>query len=115
MFEQVRDRVKGWKKSIQTWVIVDALDSSQDALYLHSENPNKDNFPYGFEGVAWGGSPPAWLREFISAEQHEFGICNYAGTLMYWVREKVPQQNLEPFLSMDIAADNDRESLHGPG
>jgi hypothetical protein len=86
-FNQLCNRIRNWKKPRQTWVLIDAIDSSQDAVYLHTENPNDENFPYEFEGVIWGSSPPEWLREFILYEKYEFGMSDYDGNRMFWVRE----------------------------
>lgn len=102
LFDKILSRVENWTKPRQTWIVVDALDSSQDAVYLHTGNPNKDNFPYEFEGVAWGGPPPVWLLEFVSDDQHEFGVCQFDGNLTYWVREKRAQQNAEPDLPITV-------------
>ena len=91
LYQQLCDLVEHWKKPTQAWVVIDAVDSSQDALYLHSENPNGDNFPYEFDRVDWGGLPPTWLKEFLSHEKHEFGTCFFNGNLTYWVREKLTE------------------------
>jgi hypothetical protein len=88
LFDQLCHRVKHWSKPRQTWIVVDDVDSSQDAVYLHTENPNQNSFPFGFEGVAWGGQPPVWLREFVFDAQHDFGVCLFDGDLTYWIREK---------------------------
>jgi hypothetical protein len=70
----------------QSWVVVHAEDSGQDAVYLHTPNPNRDNFPYPFSGVVWGTAPPEWLEEFVAGDQCEVGRSDFEGAILYWVR-----------------------------
>lgn len=58
---------------LPTRLLIDPYDSSQDAVYLHTRNPNEDNFPYQFEGVTWGANVPERLRDFITDPSWEFG------------------------------------------
>ena len=69
----------------QSWLLFDAVDSGQDAVYLHTPNPVRDNFPYPFEDVTWGVSPPSWLVGFLTSDL-EVGKSDHAGEALYWVR-----------------------------
>ena len=71
----------------QTWLVIDPSDPNQDAVYLHTPNPNRGNFPYPFEGVTWGAEPPEGLAEFVAGSGLELGRSEYVGTLLYWVRQ----------------------------
>jgi hypothetical protein len=71
----------------QSWLVVNPADERDDAVYLHTTNPNRDNFPYEFEGVRWGVEPPAWLGESIDPSVVELGCSEYEGVL-YWARRK---------------------------
>jgi hypothetical protein len=64
--------------------VFDTADAGQDAVYLHTPNPNHENFPYRFEGVVWGAVPPTWLAEFVT-EEMEVGRSEYDGVL-HWIR-----------------------------
>ena len=74
------------ERPCQVWVVIDVEDSGQDAVYLHTPNPNQDNFPYQFEGVVWGAVPPEWLAEFLVGSDSELGRSDYNGVVLYWVR-----------------------------
>ena len=41
----------------QLWLWVDGEDAGQDAVYIHSPNP-QSQFPVIFDGARWGGSAP---------------------------------------------------------
>jgi hypothetical protein len=88
LFDQIELRVRGWSKPAQVWVVVEESDSSQDAVYLHTPNPNRDNFPYTFEGVVWGTELPEWLREFVDPQRHEAGRGVFSGVVSFWVRPR---------------------------
>jgi hypothetical protein len=70
----------------QSWLVIDAGDSSQDAVYLHTPNPNRDNFPYPFAGVVWGVEPPDWLAELLTGTGAEVGRSDHEGAELFWVR-----------------------------
>ncbi|MGE0323710.1 MAG: hypothetical protein AB7K71_02415 [Polyangiaceae bacterium] len=40
----------------QSWILVDGSDAGQDATFLHTPNPNADNFPLASQGIEWCGS-----------------------------------------------------------
>jgi hypothetical protein len=69
----------------QSWLVIDPAEPDQNAIYLHTPNPNCENFPYPFEGVTWGADPPGWLSEFIDSGV-ELGRSEYGGAELYWVR-----------------------------
>lgn len=73
MFRRLLAETSGWKSPHQVWLQIDAADSSQDAVYLHTPNPNRDNFPNRFESVDWDAEIPERLREFIDDPSWQFG------------------------------------------
>ena len=70
----------------QSWLLIDPADSSQDAIYLHTPNPNRDNFPYPFDGVSWGVESPSWLADFVGPLDVDLGRSEHDGAVLYWVR-----------------------------
>jgi hypothetical protein len=75
-----RDRTAGWPRPHQCWLLIDARDSSQDAVFLHTPNPNADNFPCVFAGTAWDAPVPELLREFVADFAWQFGRAEERGT-----------------------------------
>lgn len=53
MFKRLRSETADWSTPHQIWLQIDAFDGSQDAVYLHTPNPNRANFPATFPGVVW--------------------------------------------------------------
>lgn len=88
MFEKALEQTKCWEKPSNVWVLVVPENAEEDALYIHTPNPNKKSeFPYSFKGVAWSAQPPEFLRPFLKAT-YEVGVSEYNGT-MYWIRQHV--------------------------
>jgi hypothetical protein len=80
MFRRVINETSKWDSLHQVWLLIDPYDSSQDAVYLHTPNPNAENFPYQFEGVAWDVDIPDRLHEFITEPSWQFGRAESRGT-----------------------------------
>ena len=73
MFRRLLTETVGWGEPHQVWLQIDAVDSSQDAVYLHSPNPNADNFPNTFAETEWDVDVPVRLREFLTDPSWQFG------------------------------------------
>ena len=86
MFRRLVAETESWVTPHQVWLTVDPHDSSQDAVYLHTPNPNEENFPYQFNGVAWDEAIPERLREFVADPSWEFGRGEYRGGTYFVVR-----------------------------
>jgi len=86
VWAEVESWANGLPQPWQTWVLIDPADSGQDSVYLHTRNPNKDNFPYSFENVCWGVKPPSWLGEFTQSPSLTVGLSEWDGESLYWVR-----------------------------
>ncbi|QDT59954.1 hypothetical protein SV7mr_24680 [Stieleria bergensis] len=87
-FHDVETHTSTWTKPNQQWIVIDENDSSQDAVYLHTPNPNRDNFPYTFDAVEWGVDVPDWLNDLIDTQTHEFGRCIFNDATTFWVRRR---------------------------
>ena len=70
---------------MQVFMTVDALDSSQDAVWVHTPHPDRDIFPYTFPGVRWNVAPPVILREFLRGRPWQLGRSEGSPGL-YWIR-----------------------------
>ena len=58
---------------MQVFMTIDALNSSQDAVWVHTPNPNRENFPYKFAGAVWDVDPPVILRELLRGRSWQLG------------------------------------------
>ena len=63
-FEFVKEKLRDRVDDFQTFCIIDCNDSSQDAVYIHTKNPNQDNFPVKFDRHDISIGIPFLLKEF---------------------------------------------------
>ena len=84
-----RRQLRAWPKPHQCWALVDPADSAQDAVYVHTPNPNKPNYPYQFRGVLWGATRlPHWIRFEFPTDRYKLGRSRFRGYTMYWILHK---------------------------
>jgi hypothetical protein len=76
IFNRIENKAKAYPSQYQLWVIIDRHDSAEDAVYVHTRNPNRDNFPYEYEGVSWSKEVPNLLKGIYDQESFEFGAEN---------------------------------------
>lgn len=50
LYEEYKIKLKEYPLDFQLWITIDDSDSGQDAVYIHSKNPNSDNFPINVPG-----------------------------------------------------------------
>ena len=72
-------QIKDWNEPHQCWLVIDAIDSSADAVYLHTPNPNGTPFPCRFEWVRWEVEIPALLTEFVAHSIGSSGALAVSG------------------------------------
>src|SRR3546814_19062269 len=72
-------RISDWSSDVcssdfpyQSWIYIQDDDSSQDAVYFHTKNPNADNFPVDFSFVDFDIECPRWLADFVPADRYKF-------------------------------------------
>jgi hypothetical protein len=83
MYRRLLAQTRAWQEPHQCWLFIDAGDGSNDAVYLHTRNPNQDNFPLDFKWVVWEADVPARLREFMTDPAWQFGLSDGQGTGFY--------------------------------
>ncbi|MCX2740688.1 hypothetical protein [Pontibacter anaerobius] len=47
--ELVKEKLSVYPKDYQFWIEIDENDSREDAIYIHTPNPNENNFPVNLE------------------------------------------------------------------
>ncbi len=66
VFNELKSKLKQYPKDYQLWMLIDEQDSGEDAVYIHSPNPNEENFPLVVENVVPQISNNQ-LKEFIES------------------------------------------------
>jgi hypothetical protein len=78
--------------AVQVFVsIAPDAKAEQDALYVHTPNPNGTSFPHRFEGVQWDVVPPPVVRACVEHEQWQVGALGGEWTGWWIVRLAPPR------------------------
>ena len=86
--------IKDRQVAVQAWLIV-AEDSADNALYLHSKNPNGSAFPYAFEGCHWGLTEIPYVDLQIDLERYEIGMYEEQDEPIYFIRSSAGKYILD--------------------
>jgi hypothetical protein len=64
-------------------------NTGDNAVYLHSANPNRTPFPVDFSGVHWDVSLPGELDGIVNSERHQVGEQTFEdGSFQYLIRTR---------------------------
>lgn len=44
-FMELKSKLRSYPHKFQIWITINEEDSSEDGIYIHTKNPNGDNFP----------------------------------------------------------------------
>jgi hypothetical protein len=73
-FERALSQAACADRPVQVFIsIAPENESEQDALYVHTPNPNGTPFPYTFDDVGWTAPAPALLRPFVADKEWDVG------------------------------------------
>lgn len=65
-YNEAKARLQGYPKDYQLWMEISEGDSSMDAVFIHTENPNKTPFPLKYETKKSYHTKSESLNKFIS-------------------------------------------------
>jgi hypothetical protein len=85
LLRRLIDQTRGREMPHQVWLQIYPIDSGEDAIWMHTPNPQPNPFPFDFAGVEWDAPIPDRLREFITDGKLQFGRSDDARTI-FWVR-----------------------------
>lgn len=60
ILNKINDQTRRNKRDFQTWIYLDGGDGTNDALYIHTRNP-EDDFPYCLDNIEWDTEIPPIL------------------------------------------------------
>lgn len=81
LLQVLEQRNLGRQDPLQRWMTV-AENAADDAVWMHSPNPNGTPFPHDFAGVEWDFSDHEVLNELVDLRLYRIGrICHASGTL----------------------------------
>ena len=88
LYRRLLLRIGDRRDPIQSWAMFHE-DTGSNAVYLHSENPNRSNFPYAFEQVEWNVPPPPELAQIDLSTEFQLGEMHFQGERSFIIRPRV--------------------------
>ncbi|WP_339147156.1 MULTISPECIES: hypothetical protein [unclassified Sutcliffiella] len=73
LYERLLNQLKECEGPYQTWISLDGEDSGQDAVFVHTPNPNDDNFPHKIDKLNWSCDIPITFSDLIDKEKFNIG------------------------------------------
>lgn len=75
LYEDIIDKLELFAQPYQSWIELADKETEQDAVYIHTKNPNSDNFPLKINGLTWDICIPNYLEGLI--DPSEFNVGQY--------------------------------------
>ncbi|MDR0140211.1 hypothetical protein RFW18_20840 [Metabacillus idriensis] len=73
LYKHLLKKLEIFDKPYQSWIYLDNKDAGMDAVYIHTPNPNDDNFPFTIENLNWNPNIPAIYKDLINL--NEFNVA----------------------------------------
>ncbi len=73
LYDRLTQQLEAFKKLYQCWVTIHEEDTSADAVYIHSPNPNDDYFPYKNQGLDWECELPNTFNDLVDIKKYDVG------------------------------------------
>lgn len=72
LMKELETALHTWGQPYQIWIELSRLDASSDAVFVHTNNPNADNFPCSVPSLAESVRPlPNYLHTIDDLEQYQ--------------------------------------------
>lgn len=84
------ERAETRVEPIQVWAQF-FENTGDNAVYVHTKNPNGTRFPFEFDETEWRVSTPSDLEHISLAPQLELGKMTYQGETSYVLRERASE------------------------
>jgi hypothetical protein len=81
--------VQSRREPCQVFAYVNEQSPENDAVYIHTANPNGTTFPMEPEVKEWLKQLPFWLSRHISLINYRVGVNTYEGEKYYFVQRNL--------------------------
>ena len=71
LYDNVLNQLKQFKQPYQTWVCISENDPCLDAVFIHSLNPNEDNFPLKIYNLKRNCQLPDSFKDLIAVDKFD--------------------------------------------
>lgn len=87
-FDQLKLKLKAYTHDFQLWIMIDENESGDDAVYIHTKNPNADNFPVKVKADNRNTIEDKDLKEFVDSLDFERVRVETSEGYIYYLFDK---------------------------
>ncbi|MFE3573354.1 hypothetical protein [Lysinibacillus sp. NPDC059133] len=75
LYNRLLENLQVFEKPYQSWIELVDEDAGLDGVYIHTSNPNDNNFPLKLENIEWDYPIPKQYKDLINL--NEFNVGHY--------------------------------------
>ncbi|WP_155590879.1 hypothetical protein [Lysinibacillus cavernae] len=75
-------------KPYQLWIEFVDEDAGLDSVYMHTPNPNGDNFPLKIDNINWNCPVPRYFKDLINLNKFNVGHYKWESNNNYIIQSK---------------------------
>ena len=88
VYENLLDKLDTYDKPYQSWIKLDDEDAGMDAVYIHTSNPNENNFPFKIENLNWDCNIPKYFKDLVNLKEFNVGHYKWECNRSYIIQSK---------------------------
>ena len=75
LYTSLLEKLETFERPYQSWISLVNEDAGLDAVYIHTPNPNDENFPFKIKSLSWDCAVPKYIEDLIDLKK--FNVGNY--------------------------------------
>ncbi|MCM3363705.1 hypothetical protein ACTNDN_06400 [Niallia sp. HCP3S3_B10] len=88
LYNSLLEKLSTFDKPYQSWIGLVEEEAGLDAVYIHSPNPNDDNFPIKIENLNWECTIPHDFKDLINRKDFNVGHYKWESDNYYIIQSK---------------------------
>jgi len=86
LYNSFLEKLRTIGKPYQLWIELVDEDASFDSVYIHTPNPNEDNFSLKIENINWDSSVPEYFKDLINLNEFHVGHYKWESNSNYLIQ-----------------------------
>lgn len=88
LYRNILIKLDSLEKPYQSWILLNDQDAGLDAVYIHTPNPNSDNFPLKIDNIVWNCNIPKFLSNVLNPKELNVGYKMWELSSGYIIQAK---------------------------
>ncbi len=82
------ENLQVFEKTYQSWIELVDEDAELDGVYVHTPNPNDNNFPLKLENIKWDCPIPKHYKDLINLDEFKVGYFTGESNNLFIIQSK---------------------------